>query len=1245
MWEAIKQAASLDPRKRIELFRRTGELVPLAQTPSQSILAQRDATLRAQQRQRDFEEEHPEFIQPDPAKLRQGLESDIAGIEKAKTAIPEFLLGQIQQAAGLPPLNPDKPVPSVMDLLNFGTPSSQQGGLLEGRSGPGQVPTSTTAVPIIPDPELSKSNIKPTIKEEGGPGAVEKVAEFLVGTAPVAAVKAAIDTPGGALKNPSLALNRARGRYVQLYQQSPILVSGETMLAVAGAGEAANLTAKAVGTTARISKNLVKDLRLDRAFRNTEGFVDDFLERAGQEADDVVTARIAEQEALRANQAEFERLKAILVSNTDKMAKEAARLRLPRILKEINAAKQRIWTDPVSSFARVGVPGDPQFSKLALPAPPGTRIPTVLRAENITNIGPNVDFVMTHSPRSLTTQAIKPEQIRINVGGKTRLKGVTQETPIPKGAKIARPEGPTAMTEALDQRAAIARVADDTPMLTKAGNVADNAVPPSATIVVPEAGPAVFKSGTLQDLFVRVKNRAKHPIARAIVRSVENAFVDHHQLAGRYLESLRDLSVKLPDGTRVKGLHKVGLNDRIDILSELNGINTGNTAAVSMANQVKPLFKRVEQQLLALQRIGKPVMVRMPDGSMRPWSPRQDFGAPRYLLPEVTDVLWKDARSAFKKARNAIGDKKLTDEEIGKILGNMHEKGLLKQSATTQRAIDALVAGHWAQNPGEAWAYLARRSYDEKFGFFGHIDAHRSAHLPADFYEIDAGKVLTEYFYGASKRIAEARHLGGRGEVVQDLLKALDLASPEEAKFFTKVVDNFVGETNYQFAQKNPTLKALYDGYTQFSVASKIGLGFATIPNLTQFAISTIPILGFENFAKGALRAVFSPTYRSQLRRAGPVVRETIQKFVTEEFGGATGHATNLLMKPFVGANKMQKYFAAAAMDVGYDDLARIAGDALHPKNAMANRFFRKLGLTPQQVGTAKGRQRAIFKFASETQLQRSVLDDPFLFNQPGWRTFLLFKSFGVKQAQLINDFVLKEAGRGNIGPFLRLGAAGALGGPLVSESKDELRKCLSGQPNYQPPRGLMMKLAQGFGDLGSLGVFTDLMRFDGILPEDQFVEMIGNGLFAATPLPLSDFGKFSFNVAAGTKDIARRGLKSGGRRAFARAIKDAGGSVTTALAERVKSQAQIQAEVQRRQRDRQNEVNRLVIRGDWESAVEVARAWNKIYAKDGTGFMVSLPDVDRQIELRINDIGRREDYTKEQVDAIKKLLSTSKDR
>jgi len=80
-----------------------------------------------------------------------------------------------------------------------------------------------------------------------------------------------------------------------------------------------------------------------------------------------------------------------------------------------------------------------------------------------------------------------------------------------------------------------------------------------------------------------------------------------------------------------------------------------------------------------------------------------------------------------------------------------------------------------------------------------------------------------------------------------------------------------------------------------------------------------------------------------------------------------------------------------------------------------------------------------MYKFAKDSQLQKDILKDPLMFNNPKLRPLFIFKRFGYRQAKYFKDVMNREIRMGNVLAPLRLAVGGMFGAQFIGWAKDGL--------------------------------------------------------------------------------------------------------------------------------------------------------------------------------------------------------------
>lgn len=197
---------------------------------------------RRSKRTNEFNPEHPEDFRFSAGKAVKELFSEVAALQ------PENAGRVIVQ--GLNQLLTRQP-----------DPGQQFGGI----GTAGDVPPSSTVAPMVVPPPVNRTG--DLLPPERGLGS--KVTEVIAGSAPFKAVKAAVDTPEGALSSPGLAFRRARGAFLHEVQEDPLLSTVE-VLGMFPLAKAVAVTGRATAKLPRTVLNVIKDVRAGKSVATAE---------------------------------------------------------------------------------------------------------------------------------------------------------------------------------------------------------------------------------------------------------------------------------------------------------------------------------------------------------------------------------------------------------------------------------------------------------------------------------------------------------------------------------------------------------------------------------------------------------------------------------------------------------------------------------------------------------------------------------------------------------------------------------------------------------------------------------------------------------------------------------------------------------------------------------------------------------------------------------------------------------------
>lgn len=497
-------------------------------------------------------------------------------------------------------------------------------------------------------------------------------------------------------------------------------------------------------------------------------------------------------------------------------------------------------------------------------------------------------------------------------------------------------------------------------------------------------------------------------------------------------------------------------------------------------------------------------------------------------VDEVINAYFQRVREAIAgKGRGALSKKDLLDEAYLKLMTTTQAR---MPGASTVDVYNAVRVAAY-NNTLKPYASLERRRKTavEKVSDidfvqfaddlatsenFPEIASKELGQLTDALIESDGLVALSDYIVGASKRQVLGGTFGARGEVLDKLidlipedaalsgrLRLLDTAvfsAPQtERQALELIKDVITGEVN--FTQQH-TAADVFRTASNLEMITKINLGFATIPNLTQTFISTAADAGYWRTIKGIHKLATDREFRKRVTSF-----TTLQTLVDDMVGVDPGTQTiqslearslstrqlffNLIspkssqvggqskvdsllrltdnVSMFSKVNRMNQMIAGATAEVMMTDLRALAKgkkgsggfsflDKIAPEKRIryAKNRLQTLGFNMDEVlkdgyfDTEKGRKelaRIMNKYSRDTQLQRSFEKDNILFNHPDFKPFLLFKRFGYRQAQFSYNLVKREWLNGNVMPIFALGASGIAGMTFVQPAKEALSAFLTG--------------------------------------------------------------------------------------------------------------------------------------------------------------------------------------------------------
>ena len=594
-------------------------------------------------------------------------------------------------------------------------------------------------------------------------------------------------------------------------------------------------------------------------------------------------------------------------------------------------------------------------------------------------------------------------------------------------------------------------------------------------------------SNMIPDFAQQAKNRARTQFGQETVLDINRADARGITLSGMWLQALTDA-----------GMYRGGMfgklfgRFKIDTPEGVKTIRTEKQAKRYFEELGRRLGKPEHQSdtdVAKFREVLNDIFNRAEKAGIKVAGKRENY-FPNHIRQEFLDKIGNDIFKIINQD-SSFGGSKLHESQDGiRKLQELLKSDKSEFSRETMDALDHVQKQFQKQGlskeqaQAKAWMELRDTVYKQRYSIQGNLEKSRKAELPDFMYERDARIVLSKYATDVAKRVAYVEFFGDKGQVIENRINALKnirnkTTDPKkrtiiakEIKWLDQMFDSFTNliEVDPTKNWGDPRARNFFKNLVDFEVGTKIGLGYATIPNITQTGISTAVKAGYWNTFKGAIKLVM-PTekgkeYRKLVRESGITNLSVFQMLAgLEPSASIMGRFANLATKlsGFQAINKANQYLGAAAGKEYIDTLMSARESKIVWRRNWAEKSLRDLDLDPRAAKqTERQTLEAMYRFSRDAQLQRNVLNDPLFFNDPRFRPLILFKRFGYKQFNWIRENLSKELMRGNVLPILRLGVGGFLGAQFVTWSKKALNSFLAGEEVYDENRLFLPGLPPG---------------------------------------------------------------------------------------------------------------------------------------------------------------------------------------
>jgi hypothetical protein len=509
---------------------------------------------------------------------------------------------------------------------------------------------------------------------------------------------------------------------------------------------------------------------------------------------------------------------------------------------------------------------------------------------------------------------------------------------------------------------------------------------------------------------------------------------------------------------------------------------------------------------------------------------RSDY-FPQMIKRGILDTISNDFMSMVKK-RGQLLESGLSAESVRELNKFIERYSKTELSKETRNVVQHLVKKE-GMTHYEAYRQLQNEVFLQQLRPFGNLEKARKINLPDEILEKDPLKVMTAYNMKLARRVEIASKFGLRGERAEKLINDIMQKNPSEARAMSAVWEIYSSQIESNpYKNFSPSGKKLAENVMAFEMGTKIALGTATIPNLSQFAISTAVEAGYFRTMKGAFR-LLNPEVRKQLDATGSTyhnaldvllgtnlnlrsadgikrsIRESVRNPKEALLNISNGLAT---LSGFKGINYFNNLLAASTAQIFIKDLHRIANTSnIKSRKNWAITNLKRFGIDHTKKLSNEKMASGMFEFARNSQLQKDILRDPIAFNLPKWRPWIIFKRFGYRQANYIGETLKREAKAGNVAAILRLATGGVAGGYLVEKARRLYLKALTGEETFIEDKEGLDDIVDNLSAVGAFGVFGDLLGSE---------EMLSTSKFILTPVVVSDLERIGRGLASLAKNV-----------------------------------------------------------------------------------------------------------------------------
>jgi hypothetical protein len=708
--------------------------------------------------------------------------------------------------------------------------------------------------------------------------------------------------------------------------------------------------------------------------------------------------------------------------------------------------------------------------------------------------------------------------------------------------------------------------------------------------------PAVYNVLTsLKPLDRRTKDPRFQPLTTEIKGDYFTMSARQAEITQQFWYALNEATYTTKDGKVIRGLKKIRSKAVREELS--NDLESNDPEAIRRTADYRAIleaaWKVAEGSGIELAPIENNYLPRKYNQKLKRIL-REDFERYLEIDPRSMSLELRNKENFEAILKKALNEKVLRPETIEQI-----ERMRAKIAESTKRNIsDVSLSESFERIRGEVFSEIVKANKSLTMGRTGEK-------LDNMFYERDAGTLLTNYIGELAKSVAFAETAGPDGAKLYNKIKAVrDMGGTKESELLYKAINSFTGtiEIDRRF-NWSPKAKGVLNDLVNFQVATKIGLGFATVPNLTQSFISSILKAGYAPFFKGTYKMITDTKYRKAIQEysgAGSLELHAMLAGFNPADASFSSRVADRITRysGFQGINRINKLVASYT---GYEaalkwqKIAKTTNIKARKDWAISNLKGMRIDNVNKKI-TQKNMARAMFEFSRDTQLQKNVFREPAFFNDPRFQPFVLFKRFGYRQAEWLGKEIRKEVFEHKNAAFiLRLGVAGMAGGTFVQWARNGLSDFFAGKDIYDENYKHSVEGEEyGLNDfidsmaaVGGFGIVSDIMA-----SESKWRALE----FAAKPVLIQDAGKAYSALQRLVADIETFGPSWVTAQRAARNVAPVFGSVGRRLLGRLETQGQRKSYVKYRLTKIRPRILDYLIDGNDRMANRLVREWNNSF-------------------------------------------------